>query len=398
MDQGRQKILFVDDEPMVLEGLKRMLRNMRNEWEMFFVLSGQEALDLLEEQPIDVVVTDMRMPMMNGAQLLDKIKIEHPNIARIILSGHSDQELIIQTIRPAHQYLSKPCDPELLKSTIYRTTNLHQYIRKPELQQLITQMDSLPSLPELFEKIMQELQSSNPSIKKVADIIGQDVGMSAKILQLVNSAFFGLPRHISSPEQAVHLLGLETIKSLVLSVHIFSQYENRQDPGFSIRALWNHSLSTAQLSKKIMISLSDDKMMHDSSFIAGMLHDVGRLILAMHDGMDYQKIIQKAIQEQAFLQDVEIDMLNATHAEVGAYLLALWGFPDDVVEAIVFHHHPLKANHLTVLPMTAVHIANVLDHEMEAAHAISKPASFDQAYLNNIHLADRIPEWRKFMQ
>lgn len=395
---NKQKILFVDDEPMILQGLQRMLRNMRQEWEMSFVQSGPEALELLERQPVDVVVTDMRMPMMDGAQLLDQIKQKYPHVIRIILSGHSDQELIIQTTRPAHQYLSKPCDPEYLKSTITRATNLHQYIRKPELQQLVTQMDSLPSLPELYEKIIEELQSSDPSIKKVGQIIGQDVGMSVKILQLVNSAFFGLPRHIASPEQAVHLLGLETIKSLVLSVHIFSQFENRQNTGFSIHMLWEHSLSTGRLSKKIMSTLSDDPRMHDNSFIAGMLHDVGRLILVMQNSIDYQKIVRRAINERAFLQDIERDMLNTTHAEVGAYLLALWGFPDDIVEAIAFHHYPSRTNHLTMLPVTAVHIANVLDYERKDVHAISKPASFDQPYLQGVHLTDRISEWRALGQ
>src|SRR5262245_37814840 len=99
-----KKILFVDDEPNVLQGLERMLRSMRHEWEMQFAMSGPAALERLAEQTFDVIVSDMRMPGMTGAQLLTEVSQRHPHIVRIILSGQADQEDILRSVGPTHQY------------------------------------------------------------------------------------------------------------------------------------------------------------------------------------------------------------------------------------------------------------------------------------------------------
>ena len=194
---------------------------MRDEWEINFAPGGKEALEWMESHPVDVIISDMQMPGMDGAQLLYEVLKSHPDTVRIILSGHADREMILRSVRPAHQYLSKPCNADILKSTIQRACNLRESLADEEMKKLISKMDTLPSLPSLYIEIMKEIQSPDSSIKRVATIIEKDMGMSAKILQLVNSAFFGVPRHISSPVQAVTMLGLEMIKALVLSIHVF---------------------------------------------------------------------------------------------------------------------------------------------------------------------------------
>lgn len=204
-------VLFVDDEPHVLQGLQRMMRSMRQEWEIITAGGGLEALDLLSRKPVDVVVTDMRMPGMDGTQLLNEIKNSYPQIVRIILSGQSDREMILKSVRPAHQYLAKPCNDEILKSTIERSCWLRDLLADNSLKQLISRIDSLPSLPTLYLEILRELESPYSSMQKIGEIISRDIGMTAKILQMVNSAFFGFRRHIASPAEAAELLGLETI-------------------------------------------------------------------------------------------------------------------------------------------------------------------------------------------
>ena len=227
----KKRILFVDDEPKILEGLQRTLRSMRQEWEMQFAGSGQEALECLSKEPFDVVVSDMRMPGMDGAQLLKEVMRLYPQIARIILSGHSDQEIVLKSVRIAHQYLAKPCEAETLKSVVTRTCALRELLADDAVRRMVSNMDSIPSLPSLYAEIMEEIQSPNASIQRVGKIISKDMGMTTKILQLVNSAFFGLRRHVSSPSQAVSLLGLDTIRALVLSVHIFTHFDSQKASG-----------------------------------------------------------------------------------------------------------------------------------------------------------------------
>src|ERR1017187_6368046 len=113
-----KNLLFVDDEVRVLQGLQRQLYGMRNEWNMNFKEGGAKALDFMASAPVDVIVTDMMMPGMDGAQLLTEVMKRHPDTIRIVLSGHADREAILRLVGPAHQYLSKPCDAEELRNAI----------------------------------------------------------------------------------------------------------------------------------------------------------------------------------------------------------------------------------------------------------------------------------------
>ena len=244
-------ILFVDDEVNVLQGLRRMLRSMRCEWDMQFAESGEQALALLKKVPAEVVVTDMRMPGMDGGELLQRIKELYPHVVRIVLSGHSEKEMVMKAVQSAHQYLAKPCNADALKGTITRAYALRDILRQESLRRLVSRVGSLPSLPSLYTELLEELQSPRSSTDAAGRIIARDLGMTSKVLQLVNSAFFGLPRHIETPSQAVRLLGLETVKALVLGIEVFSKFSNDCAPYFDLQGLWSHSLTVGAVAKAL---------------------------------------------------------------------------------------------------------------------------------------------------
>ena len=353
-----RSILFVDDEPRVLQGIQRMLRPMRHEWDMTFVASGQQALEAMAQSSFDVVVSDMHMPGMDGAQLLAEVRKRHPDTVRIILSGYTDQEAVLRSVRPAHQYLSKPCEAETLKAAVARAFALRNFLTDPALTRLISGMESLPSLPSMYLEIMAELQSPDVSTQKVGQIISKDVGMSAKILQIVNSAFFGLPRRVADPGQAVTLLGLDTVKGLALSLQIFEGFDRRKLPGFPIDELWEHSMTVAASARKIARRESGDEKVSDDAFLAGLLHDVGKLALAENLPMRYARVLTLCEKKGTPHWQGESEVFGATHAEVGAYLLALWGLPDPIVEAVAYHHCPDECPNKAFSPLSAVHAAN----------------------------------------
>lgn len=203
----KRRILFVDDEPNVLQGLQRMLRPMRSEWEMEFAGGGEEALQKMEQAPFDVIVSDMRMPGMNGAQLLKEVARRYPDTVRIVLSGHSDREYILQLVTTTHQYLAKPCDAQTIKDTVNRACALRDLLTSKELSALVSQVKSLPSLPSLYTRIIEILQSDDPSLQKIGQIVSEDIAMSAKVLQLVNSSFFGIARRYLQPRAGGHVSG-----------------------------------------------------------------------------------------------------------------------------------------------------------------------------------------------
>ena len=231
---SKKRILFVDDEPLILQALQRMLRSMRDEWEMEFAEGGGQALERMAQIHFDVVVSDMRMPGMNGADLLAEVMKRHPHTVRIILSGHADKELILKCIGSTHQYLAKPCDAEALKATVRRASAVETRLKDETLRKLVGSMDRLPSIPTLYTEILDALRDPEVSLEAIGEIVGKDPAMTAKILKLVNSAFFGLRRQIASSTQAANFLGLDTIRSLVLSINAFSQFEAVQYETFSI--------------------------------------------------------------------------------------------------------------------------------------------------------------------
>ncbi len=359
-----RKILFVDDEPRVLQGLKRMLRSMRNEWDMHFAEGGHAALSVLENDNYDVIVTDMRMPGMDGSQLLEKVMAKYPNIVRIVLSGHSDQEVILKTVKPAHQFLSKPCDATTVKTTIAQACKLQDLLNNEDIKNIVSQIDTLPSIPSIYTEIVDEMESLDPSIKNVGEIIEKDIGMSAKVLQLVNSAFFGLPRHVSSPSHAVSLLGMEIVKSLVLSIHIFSEFDQGKVRHFSLNQLWEHSILVSRFSKRILELEKQDETTIDYGFLSGMLHDIGKLILAANMPDKYDIVLRLSKEGALQIHEAEEQVFSTNHSDVGAYLLGLWGLPHPIVEAVAFHHSIDTCRLDKISPAIAVHYSNYLEHQI----------------------------------
>ena len=339
----KHHILFVDDESRILEGLKRMLRPMRHEWEVEFALGGQEALSFLERTHVDVVVSDVRMPVINGVQLLTEVKRLYPHTIRILLSGQSDEKVTLSAVGPVHQYLSKPCDAAILKSTIARACILRDLLADEYVRQLVSQVDALPTLPELYVELEGELQSPDCSVERVTAIIAKDVGMTAQILKLVNSAFFGVQQHISDVVQAVMYLGLDTVKTLVLSLQVFQKFGETGCSSFDLDRLCRHSLATGEIARKIMIAEKASMEMVEETLGAAMLHDLGVLLLASYFSERYQESLRVAKEQSICLYDAERQTLGTTHAQVGAYLLGLWGLTNPVVEAVAFHHEPLAS-------------------------------------------------------
>ena len=393
--ETKRRILFVDDEQKVLQGLKRMLHSKRREWDMAFALSGKEALEILSQGPVDVLVSDMRMPEMDGVQLLAEVRRCYPETVRIVLSGHSDRGMIFKTVQLAHQYLIKPCDAEILKSIVTRICALRDILAQDPLKALISRVETLPSLPAHYDEIMQALQSPESSSLKIGRIISKDMSMTAKILKTVNSAFFGLYRKVSSPSQAVSLLGIEMVRALAISIRIFSQFDQARFPYISLDDLWTHSLVTGSFAKVIARAEKQDETVVATAFTGGMLHDLGKLILVMNPTGRYKDAMDVAQAEDRLLWDVEGEIFGTTHAEVGAYLLGLWGLPDPIVETVVFHHRPGMFLGRQFGPSTAVHIGDALAHEaMEAKGEVSK-SRVDSDYLTELDMIDRLPLWRK---
>lgn len=386
-------ILFVDDEPNILDGLKRMLRPLRNEWNMFFANSGAEALNLLPEKPVDVIVSDMKMPGMDGAFLLQEVSKLYPQTVRIILSGYSESEMIIKSVNVAHQYLSKPSDPETLKEAVNNACTLRNLLGNEKLRRLVSQMRSVPSLPTLYSSLLTELRQPDPRMDKIARIVKQDIGMTAKILQIVNSAFFGLRRNVTDAAQAINFLGLDTIKSLTLGIGVFSQFEKTDGTSQIISELWAHSIAVGRIARAISEQVNPS--VAGDAFTAGLLHDIGEVLLAVNMPEKFAAS-QKLVKNQGISpSESEKQFFETTHSEVGAYLLGLWGLPHQVVEAAAFHHNPGNFQTDKFTALTAVHIANAINRCGNTDLHSNTEQFVDVKYLQSLDLMEKIKTWQE---
>jgi HD-like signal output (HDOD) protein len=391
----KRRILFVDDEPSILKGLQRNLRPLRKEWEMAFEAGGTNALARLEKDPFDVIISDLRMPDMDGGQLLGQVQEKFPKMVRIILSGHADRKLAMRAVTAAHQFLSKPCEKPVLVSAVNRACSLRDLMNKKAVENVVTAMGTMPSLPEVYTRIMDAVTSDNTSVAMVGEIISEDIGMTAKVLQLVNSSFFAMPRHVATPSEAAVILGIDVLKTLVLTLEVFSAYKKSTMDILSIGKVHAHCINTGILAQTIARIEKRDKTVTDNAMIAGVLHDLGRLILADRFPDEYKNIMDRVRQEGCRVHEAEAEVLGVSHAQIGGYLLGLWGFPDNIVEGVVYHHNPLDCITDTFDLCGMVHIANIMEYyERRMPGRWEQLEGLDKAYINQFGLSRRIHLWR----
>lgn len=397
---SKVKILFVDDEVIMLQGLSRSLRSMRKEWDCEFAGSGKEALSILSEKDFDLVVSDMRMPEMDGAELLTQVKTNYPETMRFVLSGQAEERVFLRSLGSMHQFLAKPCDFEVLKEAVNRGVSLRSYLNSNvEIKKLLLEINSLPSLPDLYCQLMDELGSSNSSLESIGEIISQDMGMTAKILQVANSGFFGYSQKISSPIHAVQILGIDMVQNLVLTYEVFSKLGEFKTGKIFIDRIWRHSVTVAATAMLLAREEGADKEVQNFSFTAGLLHEVGKIILILNFPDKFKEFLELKLRNQDRSNyELEEEVFGFSHAKIGAYLVGLWGLPDPIVEAILFHEAPAECSTATLSPLTFLHVANAFEEEDIGEDYLDIPLEIDQEYLGKAGLAHRVSKWAEQYQ
>lgn len=379
-----KEIVFVDDDEHLLAGLRRMLWRYKDEWSMRFVPSGEAALAALEDQPADLVVSDVRMPGMDGIALLSEIQTRYPRTIRIILSGQTDRMDAVRATGVAHQFIAKPCSAETLHGVIGRATALRDLLGRPDLLALVDGTLRLPSPPSLYFQLTDEILSEEPSLARIGAIVAQDPAMSAEVLRIVDSAFFSLRREVTDVEQAVALLGSETIRSLALAIHLFREAEQPGVPGAVVEEVQAEAFRVATTARSLIQTEGAKPGLVVGSFTAGLLHDVGKLILFQAAGRALDPSGEKADPAQEGVP-VGSDL-------VGAYLLSVWGLPDEIVEAVAYHRHPGDAGVQELSPLMSVHVARAL---VDRADGEVLEDLLDMEYLAACGLADHVDRWER---
>ena len=362
---------------------------------MAFANSGAEALAMLGASPFDVIVTDMRMPAMDGAELLEQVQQRFPNVIRIVLSGYFERDAALRAVPVAHQFLAKPCDPEALREAVERSCSLSALMPDETVRRVVGAIGELPCLPRTCAALVEALRKPDVPLQEIGIIIEQDVGITAKVLQLVNSAFFGLLREVSSVRMAVNHLGVDTLQQLVLSVEIFRTFQvARPIAGFTLEDLQFHS----QLAAAIAARMPAARSVVSAAVVASVLHDIGKLVMAVRLPARFEQALEVSAREGRPLYAVERELTGIGHAEVGAYLLGLWGLPGPIVDAVCRHHRPTAGQPGEELDVLAIaHIADALAQEVARpapGDASAGCGLLDWEYVKSIGVAEQVAGWR----
>ncbi len=388
------RVLFVDDDANLLRAQRRMLRPQRDAWEMTFVDSGAQALQHMAEHPVDVLVTDMRMPGMDGAELLTRVSERHPGVIRVILSGFAEAETVARAVGISHQYLDKPCGPDRLIGAVRRLLKVRGLLTNDRLREFVSGFKKLPSPPATYRRFMAEVENPAATTASLAATIEEDVGLSAKVLKLTNSAYFGLPSRIAEIPQAVQMLGLDTMRSLVAVSAFLAEFED--DPALAerIETLSRRSSTIGALARDIMAAEGGAREAQCSACAAGLLAHVGTLLLLANCPDGFRSAGHLADETRTPYIEAERKLFGATHAELGAYLLGLWGFDDAIVEAVAFHHAPGALPAPSFGVTTALHVAQAL-----VTPAVREPgghaAGIDMDHLGALGMSGRLDAWRE---
>lgn len=335
----KRRVLFVDDEPSILEGLRNVLRSQRKEWDMVFALGGPVGLAELQKGHFDVVVSDMRMPIIDGASLLTKVKELQPDAVRLVLSGQTDADTVLKTVFVAHQFMSKPCEPDKLKALVKRSCDLQALLMSDELRRLAGDVSVLPAAPRVFLDLVRVLGNPKSNTNDAAKVVERDPALCAKILQVVNSAFFGLPRRVTSVEMAANYLGTIALRNLALSMEAATSA--REKSPLSAAKFQQYQLNVVVGAALARNFCKGDRQLADDAFMAAMLRDMG-----WH--------LHTSVEEANGVLPVAIP----GHAALGAYLLGLWGLPHAIIEAVAFHEHPDEFAHDHIELADIVHLAD----------------------------------------
>jgi putative nucleotidyltransferase with HDIG domain len=390
----KRRILFAGEEEVLRQEFEDHSADPESNWTVEFARTGAAALALSEQFKFDAAVVDVGLAGISGTDLLDQIMHRQPRAIRVILSDVADARGTVKCVCRAHRHLFKPCDAAAVINALNHALALEAAIPGDSVRSLIVQMRWVPSPPAVYSKIISEMQSADASVERIGDLLAEDPALTAKVLQLANSAVFGLHLQVTHPTEAISYIGLETTRALVLLAHTFSSFDQLHRVGFSAESLWQHSLLTGQFARSIAELEKGGAELAEQAFAAGLLHDIGKLLFAANLPGPFGQALSLARSREMTLWEAERRVFDASHAEVGACVLGIWGLPMSIIEAVALHHCPPKSPRPNFGPLAAVYAANILAHETPADPSNAEPNEPDLNYLKDLGMGDRFDLWR----
>ncbi len=357
--------------------------------------SAARGLELLVQTPCEVVVSDILMPGMDGTEFLRQVRDLYPKTIRIALSGHASQEMMLRVLSLSHQYFSKPCDTEKLAETIEDALRNTDRIADTQLKSIILHVNNFPLLPAVYGELTSALSDNQKGSDRIAEIIQKDPAMASKVMQVANSAFFGAAHKVNDLQEAATLIGTETIHAIALVFKCYDTVRPQAKSAASQVQIWEHSVRTAKSASRLIEFYFQKPKLKHQALTLSLLHDLGRLILADYAPGRYQGLIELAQTQGIPLPQIEEQIFEISHAELGAMLFKLWGLPEGIYQRVRYHHKPSQYGEVDDL-LSSLYIANAHDLTENLENPVNT-LGLDVAYLQKAGLSEDLGFWKEFL-
>ncbi len=393
MDNNQALACLVQDKELV-NRIKTMLKKSHYDLKFCVYKKFDDLMDKIDEDQISFIFIDKDIEGDDFREILQALKMEFPHIVRILLAETWSQQLVLMTNDIVHLILEKKYLEENLNDLFIKANKLKDLLQNKELVKIINSFDSLPVLQPLYMELLHNIQKSDASLKKIGELIEGDISLSTRVLQVANMAVFSHLGRISSVKQAVVFLGLNVLRALILYIQVFSFDSSTSHFYKYLKQLEKHCLKVAETSKAIAIDYKVNRMMQDDCFTAGLLHDIGKLVI-LTKMENWKQTIEYAKENDIPVWQAENAILGTSHAEIGAYLLGVWGFPTEIIDAVAYHHKPRNSNKNFYLPLTFVHIAEAMMQEDSVIDEETFHEYLDFEYLDQLDIREKTFEFYK---
>jgi HD-like signal output (HDOD) protein len=353
--------------------------------------AADALLEHLSRHACHVAIVADDLPDSGCAAVLRRVQTRYPEVIRVVLTD-ADGIDVFRRVPYAHQFFKRSAPASALCGALLQCVELRDLLVRPELRALVSSSNALPAAPKLYAELIDLLADPRCSMLKVVSVLERDVGMSTRLMQLVSSAFFGMKTQITSLGACVGYLGLDAIRSLVLSAEISQLYPGSV-PGLTAERVHSRALSTSRLARRLAGSMADP----GHAFIAGLLHGVGQLVLASRAPVEFGEALEACSTRGLTQTEAELERLGATSAQVGAYLLALWGQPLEVVRAIAYQDLPEICDSERPGLATVIYLSKRLsnDADVPLGPATTSVAALNEAFLTNVGALERLVTFRE---
>ena len=381
-DGVTRHLLLIDPSPNLAQRVLTALDYLDEPWQIHPAADPHAIDGLMTSQAMDVVLCGVE-PMSAALGLLALVQRRHPAALRIVIAKDADYRAARESSKVAHQCIRRTVDPAALAYEIGRVIALQRRIGTPEVLRFAGGLRRIPTMPSIYQQLRAIVSRPDFSLAQVTRTISQDAGIAARVLRLVNSAYFGLRSRVSTLDRAVSLLGAKTVSSLVFGLTVSDQFNTTGPAGQIVRSEWNRSLAVAMGAGSIARAATRDTEAADAAYLAGLFHNVGRMVLADNLGARYAGVSWPV--RRADIVASERKLFSLGHPEVGALLLANWALSDDLVDAVAFSLDPSSTVAGGFAPLAAVHVAA----------AFNDDAPVDMEFLDRAGCSEHLGDWRR---